>query len=228
MCTEHDSLIIQKVDEILEILIDSADKTIPTKRISSGGKGGIMGWTDFVRPYKDRSIFWNNVWKDAGCPPDTELANVRRFARYKYHWAIKTVNRHNNQTILEKTADQLRKKSFRKFWQSVKSLKGKDNHTSNIIDGKIYDKEIANHFCDIYANLYSSVKDEDFKYLVEDIKSLVNDKCNSNTCKTSHCHTVPNELLKKAIGCLNKGKEDETYYMYIDHFLHAIERIITI
>ena len=104
MCTDHNSLIIQKVDEILNILINSADKTIPTKRISSNGKGGIMGWNDFVKPYKEKSIFWNNIWKDAGSPQQGELANVRRFARYKYHWAIKTVNKQNNNRILEKNS----------------------------------------------------------------------------------------------------------------------------
>ena len=226
MCTDHNSLIIQKVDEILNILINSADKTIPTKRISSNGKGGIMGWNDFVKPYKEKSIFWNNIWKDAGSPQQGELANVRRFARYKYHWAIKTVNKQNNNRILEKTAEQLVTKSFRKFWQIVKNLKGKDNRSSNIIDGKVNDNDIVNHFYDIYANLYSSVCDDDFKYLVEDVNTLVNDKCNSNECKSSQCHNVSYDLLKKAISCLNNGKEDETYYMYSDNFLHATDLVI--
>ena len=141
-----------------------------------------MGWNDFVKPYKEKSIFWNNIWKDAGSPQQGELANVRRFARYKYHWAIKTVNKQNNNRILEKTAEQLVTKSFRKFWQIVKNLKGKDNISSNIIDGKVNDNDIVNHFYDIYANLYSSVCDDDFKYLVEDVNTLVNDKCNSNEC----------------------------------------------
>ena len=64
-------------------------------------------------------------------------------------------------------------KSFRKFWQIVKNLKGKDNRSSNIIDGKVNDNDIVNHFYDIYANLYSSVCDDDFKYLAEDVNTLV-------------------------------------------------------
>ncbi len=32
------------------------------------GKRGVPGWNEFVKPYKDKSIFWNDVWKNAGSP----------------------------------------------------------------------------------------------------------------------------------------------------------------
>ena len=226
MCTNHNYIILQKVDELIDILITSADQTIPTKKVSSNGKGGIMGWNEFIQPYKEKSIFWNNVWKDAGSPKYGELANVRRFARYKYHWAIKKVKKQNNKVILEKTANQLVTKSFRKFWQTIKSLNGNDNRIANVIDGKINDNEIANHFCDIYAKLYSSVNDDSFKILANSVNNLVKNRCNTNKCTSEQCHNVSSQMVSKAINSLSSGKDDETYYMYSDHFLHATNLVI--
>ena len=166
------------------------------------------------------------MWKDAGSPKYGELANVRRFARYKYHWAIKKVKKQNNKVILEKTANQLVTKSFRKFWQTIKSLNGNDNRIANVIDGKINDNEIANHFCDIYAKLYSSVNDDSFKILANSVNNLVKNRCNTNKCTSEQCHNVSSQMVSKAINSLSSGKDDETYYMYSDHFLHATNLVI--
>ena len=103
VCKQHDGYIIQKLEDAIDIFKFCANSTIPSK-IHTNRKKGIHGWNDFVKPYKEKSIFWNNIWKDAGSPHQGELANVRRFARYKYHWAIKTVNKQNNNRILEKNS----------------------------------------------------------------------------------------------------------------------------
>ena len=228
LCTVHNDLIYEKIDELLEILISSGDEVIPKKRISSNSKGGIMGWNDFVKPFKEKSIFWNNVWKNAGSPQQGELANVRRFARYKYHWALnlKKVRKQNDDIILHKTANQLLNKSFRHFWATIKNLKGRDNRISNVIDEKVNEMDIANHFGDIYANLYSSVEDEEFKYLDTKVNDLISDKCNSNKCESQTCHNITAETVKNAISKLNSGKDDETYHMYSDNFLHATDVVI--
>ena len=39
----------------------------------------------------------------------------------------------------------------------------------------------------------------------------------------SNCHKVSSEQIKNAIQCLNNGKDDETYNIHSDNFLHATD-----
>ena len=36
----------------------------------------IAGWNDHATPYREASIFWHNVWKDCGSPPNAVIADV--------------------------------------------------------------------------------------------------------------------------------------------------------
>ncbi len=74
---------MNSLENITEILKKCANIAIP--RQSVNGKPGIPGWNEFVKPYKDKSIFWNDVWKNAGSPDNGQLADLRRFSRSKYH-----------------------------------------------------------------------------------------------------------------------------------------------
>ena len=100
-------------------MIISANGTIPTQTIKSDIKG-IPGWNTYVKPYKDASILWNDMWKQAGKPTNGPLAEKRRCARTKYHWAIKQVKRQKDSILLNNTANQLLNKSYREFWTTIK------------------------------------------------------------------------------------------------------------
>ena len=91
-----------------------AEITIPSRTISNEPKG-MPGWNDFVRPYKDKSILCNELWVSAGKPTSGSLFDERKFARHKYHWAIKYIKKNKESIILNKTAEQLTNKSFRDF-----------------------------------------------------------------------------------------------------------------
>ena len=207
LCVDHENIIFQKIDELLEILISSADQTIPKKCKTNNSKKDIIpGWNDYVKPYRDKSIAWHNTWKNAGSPRIGPLADARRAARTKYHWAIKQTKKQKDKIILEKTANNLATKSFGQFWQTVKYINGKDNRIASVIDGKNSDSEIVKHFYDIYSSLYSSVKDDDFNILTRTVHNLVNDKCNSNNCKSRNCHNVSSHIVRRAINSLSSGK----------------------
>ena len=228
MCKEHDYIILQKINDLINILISCADETIPMKNISNKNKGGIPGWNEYVQPYKDKSIFWNNVWKNAGSPRQGQLADERRFARNRYHWAIRKVKKEKDKIILEKTANNLARKAFGEFWQTIRNLNKNDNIIASVIDGKSNDDEIANHFCDIYAKLYHSVKDDNFTDVTNTVHDLVSINCNKNNCAEQHCHDISSHRVKKAINCLSSGKTDETFNMYSDHFLNATDLVINV
>ena len=154
---KHDQIILQKLDELIDILIISAHDTIPVYTINN--KKGIPGWNTFVKPYKEKYIFWNDIWKSAGKPQTGQLADLRKFTRAKYHWAIKQVKREKDNIILNNTAQQLARKSFCEFWQTMKKLNGSNNTITNIIDNKNNDDDITGLFCCKYKELYKSVSD---------------------------------------------------------------------
>ncbi len=87
---------------------------------SVNGKPGIPGWNEFVKLYKDKSIFRNGVWKNAGSTDNGQLADLRKFSRSKYHWAIKQIKRNAYEFVKEKAAFTLRQKSFKDFWTTIK------------------------------------------------------------------------------------------------------------
>ena len=57
--------------------------------------------------------------------------------------------------------------------------------------------------------------------MIDDVNVLVTNKCNNNNCTSSQCHVITKELLMKAVYNLKNGKDDETYYISSDHFIHA-------
>ena len=221
-CGCHNDIIIEKVDEIIDIMTLCAELTIPTQNVNSNGKGGIPGWNDFVKPYKDKSIFWNELWVSDGKPVSGVLFDLRKFARSKYHWAIKQVKKNKDTIIRNKTAQQLANKSYRDFWKTIKKLKGNEKVTAKVIDDNYTDETIVNNFCSIYSTLYDSVDDNHLNVTKSKIENLVENKCNKKLCN-SNCHKVSSEQIKNAIKCLNSGKDDETYNIYSDNFIHATD-----
>ena len=119
LCNSHNEIILQTLDELINIMIISANDTIPT-RIIRGNNKGMPGWNSHVKPFKDKSIFWNDIWKQAGKPVSGPLAELRRFTRTKYHWAIKQAKRQKDSIILNNTAKQLLNKSYKEFWSTIK------------------------------------------------------------------------------------------------------------
>ena len=83
LCDCHNDIIIEKVDEIIDIMTLCAELTIPIQNVNSNvnsnGKRGIPGWNDFVKPYKDKSISWNELWVSDGKPASGVLFYLRKF-----------------------------------------------------------------------------------------------------------------------------------------------------
>merc|ERR1712055_363907 len=72
------------------------------------------------------------------------------------------------------------------------------------------------------GSLYNSVEDSNLNETKLKINELVKNKCNNILCGSNY-HKVSNENIKNAIKCLNSGKDDETYNIYSDNFLHATD-----
>ena len=225
-CTDHDDMILEKLEQFIDIIKFSANATMPSKRFSN--RKGLVGWNEFVKPYKEKSIFWNDIWISSGRPQNGQLANLRRFSKARYRWAQRKAHNDTNKLILNETAQQLINKSFREFWGTMKKLKGTNRVSSNVIDGVCNDQDIANNFKNIYNDLFNSVEDRDFDKVVNEVDELVTNTCNSGSCESLHCHEINKETLINAVHNLKKDKNDETYYLSSNHIINASDLAIDI
>ena len=170
-------------------------------------------------------MFWHKIWKSAGCPATGQLADLRRFTRTRYHWAIKRTKRDADEYLLNKTANQMVNKSFNNFWSTIKSMKGSDKTIASIVDGYSTDGAISDHFRSIYNVLYNSIEDDNFVNIIDDVNILVNRKCNSGMCTSAHCHKITGETVKNAILKLKSDKDDEVYNLCTNSFIHATDLV---
>ncbi len=223
-CKTHSNMKKNTLKKILEILKKCAYVAIPRQRVN--GKKGIPGWNEYVRPYKDKSIFWHGIWKNAGCPASGQLADLRRFSRSKYQWAIKQAERNADEILKKNTAVTLRNKSFKDFWKIIKKMKGRNMCSSGIIDGRCTDEDIGDRLRDLYEELYSSVTDDDLQEVGSKVNHLVNERCNAAHCISSQCHSVSAVIIEKAVRSLVPNKKDETYNISSNHFINGTKLYI--
>ena len=67
----------------------------------------IPGWNERVRSLRDNAIFWNNLWKDAGCPALGSVADIRKKTKSKFKYAVRRLKRRRKFIIREKLSHLL-------------------------------------------------------------------------------------------------------------------------
>ena len=172
---------------------------------------------------------WHDIWKNAGCPANGQLADLRRFSRLKYHWAIKQAKRNVDEIQKENTAVTLRNKSFKDFWKTIKNMKGRNMCSSGIIiDGRCTDEYIADRFRDLYEEVYCSVPDDNLQEVCIKLNHLVKERCNAGQCTSSQCHSVSAAIIEKAVRSLAPTKKDEIYDISSSHFINGTKLLFSL
>ena len=55
-CKIHNNHILDLIENFMSIISDCSDKAVGVKQIGKSHKPGILGWNNFVQPYKDKSV----------------------------------------------------------------------------------------------------------------------------------------------------------------------------
>ena len=63
LCSRHNNEILILFNEINEA-INNASKIALPKRNKNTGKGIIPGWNEYIRPFKDQSIYYTKLWNE--------------------------------------------------------------------------------------------------------------------------------------------------------------------
>ena len=215
--TEYKDVMIQFIKAIQMATYSS----IPIKYINRNKKKHklMVGWNSYVDAYRKKSIFWHNLWKDCGRPADGVVSNIRKVVRTNYHVAVKNLKASQDFCIKEKIANALNNGSSKIFWQEINKISKNNKVRPCEVDGSV-GIDACNVFKNKYYNLYNEAPDENLVEFLNNMEIEIERACVGSST-SSHLHVISDEMVKKAIGKLNKGKGDVSDLVFTDSFINA-------
>jgi len=123
-CDEHKRLINAYAGSIIDACYEAANATIPLTS-SRQASSCIPGWTEHVKPLRDKSIFWHNLWMDCGRPMAGVVAESMRRTRAAYHYAIRRIKKDEDNIVRERLANCTVVNKQRNFCMEIKRIRSK-------------------------------------------------------------------------------------------------------
>ena len=216
-CNIHENSILLYFNKIIDSIDISTQISIPKCNAQTRGR---PGWNDYVKPFKDDSMYFSGVWRDAGCPIQGDINYARKEARRKYHSAVKYVKNNEDYIIKCNVAKKLANKDSKHFWKEVNKLKIKNTSTCSTVDGTQGKTNICNLFRDKYRELYNEY-DCNTNSLFDKIGGLVENKCQRGGC--SFDHFISTNDVKRGISQLKKNKNDPIYNIASESLIHGTD-----
>ena len=114
-CKEHIESINQYHNDIIDACLRAAIECIPVKNKYKR----VAGWSEFVQPFKEKSIFWSKVWAENGCPSSGILWEIMRKAKQDYKRKSRWILRKQDEVVADRMATSILQ-SGRDFWKEVR------------------------------------------------------------------------------------------------------------
>ena len=219
-CNLHSEDIESFVMDICEAVDTAAHECLPMVGGAQQNPRGVPGWNEFVKPYRDESLFWDGLWKAAGSPPDGELFVNSRQSKMQYKYAVRRLKRTRNTLLQDKFIDTLLDGGTNIF-KEIKKFRGQNRVISSCIDGEVGAQNIANHFSGIYSELYSRHSlDENFLDIINLVDINVNEELGL------YLDRINFDSVKCALAKLKSNKSDAMYDFTSDCLLNAPDSLI--
>ena len=161
-------------------------------------------WNEELDRLKNDSIFWHNLWTDAGKPSSGVVQHAILACKAKYKLAIR-----NAYTVFEnKLSDEMYShfinKRIPEFWKTWNAKFIKNTSKQVNINGYVNDVDIANEFAAHFKLVFHSSNDSEAcnEYLCKRKECVSESTCSSYECIEGF--TV--ELLDKCVRKINLGK----------------------
>lgn len=121
-------------------------------------------WIDELDNLKSDSIFWHNLWTQAGRPSSGVLHRIRLSCKAKYKLAIRAAYANFENKLSEELSVHFMKKNIPDFWKTWNS-KFKKNVCKRVnLDGCTNDEETANKFAAHFNNVFCKSSDDTSAY----------------------------------------------------------------
>ena len=211
--SDHCDLVDQLTQDVLEAVQYTAEECLVCPGGGTGRKEGsksIPGWNESVRHHKETAYFWHQLWLSCGKPINTEIHRIMKRTRNLYHSEIRKIKKSENLVRKNKLLNACLNGEGDIF-KDIKSLRNTRQVVANTMDG--VKEDLANHFRNIYSNLYNSVEDsENLARVSEQIELKIGDHSLQDIAK------VTPSAIKEAASKLRPGKTDPVYSFSSDCF----------
>ena len=135
---------------IIDVCVTSGLNCISLAR--SSGRG-MPGWPKQVKPERDRSLFWHEIWCESGKSISGVVYDIMRRAKHRYHYAVRSCKNRKYETQKQKIAANL--ENSKNFW--TKNINLTSKAISNSIGESNGAKDISKLFLEKYRSLFNSV-----------------------------------------------------------------------
>ena len=215
---EHKSAIDEMCENVFDSISTAVSNNIPRSNNKVFTGNPIPGWTDSVQEWKELSVFWKSVWISANRPLDNDLHRTMKYHRNQYHYAIRRA---------KKREDLLRKNKFilaclnhnvNDIFKDIRSLRKKNSEFSKVVDGRNKAEEIAEHFKDMYHQIYNTHGDH------EELNRFVTYNCEKiHQSDVLILNKISPIAIKKTIMNFHNGKNDSYYEWRSNALKHAVD-----
>ena len=211
----------QYIIDIIKCIEQSSQECIPytkpQKDTNKSKRKVVPGWTELVKPFCDEAKFWYNVWYSAGKPNSGELHNIMCQTRNRFKYAKRRCHNACERIKRDKLVQAALTSDCNLFEELKKIKSSKSSHTAAKIDGVFGDVKIAEHFKDIYKDLYNKTGSDK---PLRNLRNEVNNKCNTDDLKI--IDRVTPCLINKIISTrIKPGKTDVDADITTDCLRHA-------
>ena len=175
----HDDIRDDYLLDILSAIIESSHATLPSYGGCWVGENrpgvNIPGWTTDVKPFRDKWLYWGNIWRQAGRPVIGWLHDIYVKVRKEYHLAVLRAKRRRQEYQAEGLLIAALEGDISLMKEMKIIKKGYNNAVTELpehVSGAYGEANIAEVFKESYENLYNSAPSTDeMNELSELIKS---------------------------------------------------------
>ena len=224
-CKLHSEVLLDLFDKVSQAICIAGKESIPLKK--SGKPKCRPGWNEHVSEAKNKSMFWNTIWKDSGCPRVGWVAMIRRRCRAEYHRAIKKIKKEKDSIIRSKVARCIYSRRFCNFWVEIKKIKISSKKSTNVMDNVSGKSDICNLFQQKYESLYNSpVYSSDD--LGNNINLAVSNGCTNECNSIKHVHSFQPAMISRAIKKLKSNSYDSAYDLSSNNLVNGTPYLVTL
>ena len=195
--------------DLTNICIRASKSTLPYSKRNMG----LPNWNTMVKPLRDDSHFWGNLWKQCGKPSHGVVLDIYRKCRREYHKAIRSIKHQEAQKRKEEMAKHIAENNSRDLWKELNKLKPRSRVTAPNIDGKSDPDEICEIFYDKTKTLFNSVPSN-----LETIRKWTEDNA------VGYCMsdiTVTSDEVNAALKHLKEQKSDGHKGLWSSLIIHS-------
>ena len=170
---------------------------------NKNNRSNVPGWSEYVKPFRDDSVFWHSIWVSAGRPLNTNLHTIMKRTRSKYHYAIHSVKKQESILRKEKFVQQCFSGKVNDILKRIKMSRKNKSGCAKNIDGVSGSNNISTHFKNIYEGIYNQHHSSD---KVNDILTDLNSKLTDRD--TADLDRISATLISNVISNMHNGKSD--------------------